>query len=115
MNPDYPYLSEVEIEKIKAFQEDEVMREAVKKVLLSDVYQNGVMKPGEKHNALKNAALGLMYGPTGHQKELSNEELGARLRSYNEGIQNVEKGFNKIEAIGNPPAQDNKPGRNKAR
>lgn len=96
----YNYLSDVEKEKITAFMADEIMSEAVKKVLLFDLYQNGVLVPGEKAIPLRNAALGLFFAHQGEER--SNQALGEELRAMAEGITTVENAFNEMETIAKP-------------
>jgi hypothetical protein len=87
------YLTEAEVLKIEQFSADKAMFEAVKKVMLQYVYTQGVIKKGEKHNALQNRALVLVQGG------VDDAELGRNLRALWEGVQAVEKGFNDLETI----------------
>lgn len=91
------YLSDIEKAELNKFATNKVMFEAVKKVLLAGIYQNGVLKAGEKAEPLKNFALGLAFKPG-----ISNEMLGADLRACAEGINTVELGFKKICEISVP-------------
>lgn len=87
------YLTDIEIAKIEAFNADEVMTSAVKKVLLQHIYSQGVITKGQEHNPLKNRALVLVGG------DVSNEELGSQLRSLWEGVNAIETGFNELSTI----------------
>jgi hypothetical protein len=87
------FLTDIEVVKIEAFCADEVMVEAVKKVLLQHMYSQGVITKGQKHNPLKNRALVLVGG------DVSNEELGSQLRSLWEGVNALETGFSELEGI----------------
>jgi len=95
------YLSDIEKEAIVTFYGNAVMREAVKKVLLFDVYNNGVLKPGEEAMPTRNFMLGLYFNNQG--QEVSNEALGAELRAAAEGISTVENAFNKMKSITGAP------------
>ena len=86
-------LTDLEIAKIEAFNKDEVMREAVRKVLLQYMYSSGVIVKGEKHNPLKNRALAIV------DESSSNEQMGAQLRALWEGVQALEKGFDDLSSI----------------
>lgn len=44
------YLTDLELEKIEALCKDEAMYEAVRKVLLAQVYYSGALKKGENLN-----------------------------------------------------------------
>ena len=87
------FLTDLEIAKIEAFNKDEVLVQAVKKVLLQHIYSQGVITKGNKHNPLKNRALALVGG------DVSNEDLGAQLRSLWEGVNAIETGFSELESI----------------
>lgn len=87
-----PFLSDIEHERIVSFYNDAVMREAVRKVILAGVYNNGVLKPGEPADPTKNFALSLAFA----KGDYSNEDLGADLRAVAEGIRAVEQGFNEL-------------------
>lgn len=86
------YLSDVEKEQLIAFNQNPILREAVKKVLLAGLNENGVLKAGKQSNSTQNAALYLVS----QAGEVSNEALGADLRAYWNGLKAVENGFNKI-------------------
>lgn len=87
------FLTDLEIAKIEAFNKDEVLVSAVKKVLLQYIYSQGVITKGNKHNPLKNRALVLVGG------DVSNEELGSQLRSLWEGVSAIESAFSELESI----------------
>lgn len=87
------YLNDLEIAKVEAFCADTEMFEAVKKVLLKEVYTNGVIAKGQPHNALKNRALVLV------QSGVDDVVLGSQLRALWEGVQAVEGGFVELEKI----------------
>ena len=89
-------LNEIEKAKINQFLEDEVMKEAVKKVLLADIYDNGVLKEGEPANK-QNWVFGLVMNEAGQDYKQTNEEIGEKLRACIEGIRAVELGFKHLE------------------
>jgi hypothetical protein len=86
-------LNDVEIAAIQAFYENVGMRESVKKVILDGLYNQGVIKPGKPHDALHNRALVIA------QEGGSNEEIGAKLRAFSEGVTLIEHAFNQMSAI----------------
>lgn len=83
------YLTDLETDKLIAFNKDEVMKEAVKKVLLEEVYYKGTLKAGEPANPLRNYTLALVS----KKGQATNEQVGADLRATWEGINMVESGF----------------------
>lgn len=88
-------LSEVEIDAIIAFNQNPILREAVRKVILMGVYSNGVMKKGNPADPLRNFALGLVS----HRGEHTNEQLGASLAAMWEGVNMLELGFDQLARI----------------
>jgi len=92
------YLNEQEHQEIIKFVQNKVLFEAVRKVLMELVYQQGVLKEGEPANAMTNYAFALaarkkLPGFTG----LTNEQIGADLCSVWEGTNMVEGGFKELE------------------
>lgn len=87
------YLNDLEVVEIERFCSNEVMFEAVKKVLLQHIYSQGVMVKGKKHNPLKNRALVLVGS------ESTNEELGSKLRALWEGVNALEGGYAELVKI----------------
>ena len=94
-------LSDLEVVKVEAFCADEVMFEAVKKVLLQSIYSQGTLKAGEAANPLKNRALVLVGG------DYDDAALGGRLRALWEGVNALESGFDALEGYKTPaPEKD---------
>lgn len=90
----FDYLSDGERAKIAAFMADAKAVEAVKKVLLAGVYHNGTLRKDTKAEPLKNAALGLAFDP-----KYTNEQLGADLRAFAQGMEAIENGFNELGKV----------------
>ncbi len=86
-------LTDIEIAKIEAFCADKEMFEAVKKVLLQHIYSQGVIKKGKKHNPFRNRALVLVA------EDVSDGELGSKLRALWEGVNALETGYNELLTI----------------
>lgn len=90
MRPLDNFLNDTEKFAIQAFMDNEVQREAVKKVLLFELYENGTLKTGKAATPLRNAALGLaaiMDDPA---------KMGQRLMAMWEGINFLESGFKQL-------------------
>lgn len=95
------FLSDLEVSKVEQFCADEVMFEAVKKVLLQSIYSHGTLKAGEPGNPLKNRALVLVGG------DYDDAQLGLRLRALWEGVNALESGFDALEGYKTPaPEKD---------
>lgn len=78
---------------IQMFYDNTIQREAVKKVLLFGIYNNGVLRKGKPADPLLNFALGLV---SNLGSQIKNEELGAQLRAAWEGINLLELGFSNL-------------------
>ena len=83
------FLSDREQDLVRNFYENEGMREAVKKVLLAALYDNGTLAEGKPADALKNFALTYVHGTP----SATDEQIGRRLRAQYEGIMKVEEAF----------------------
>jgi len=93
------FLSKVEQDKIALFNQDKVLFEAIKKVILKCIYSQGKLEPDKPANPMLNAAL-VMVAQT-QNGVISNEELGADLRAFFEGAKMVEIGFTELSKIKN--------------
>ena len=93
------FLSKVEQDKIALFNQDKVLFEAIKKVILKGVYSQGKLEPDKPANPMLNAALGMVAQT--QNGVISNEELGADLRAFFEGAKMVEIGFTELAKIKN--------------
>lgn len=91
------YLSDIEVVKIETFCADKEMFEAVKKVLLQHIYDQGVMKTGEPHNPLKNRAFALAQHAT--ENPMTDEIMGQHIRGLWEGVNALETGYNELTNI----------------
>lgn len=87
------YLTDIEKVKIETFCADKEMYEAVKKVLLQHIYSQGVIEKGQDHNPFKNRALVLVA------EDVSDAELGSKLRALWEGVNALETGYNDLLSI----------------
>lgn len=104
------FLSDQEKDLLKSFYKNETMREAVKKVILFGLYNNGVLKPGDKSDALRNAAFNLVS----NRGENTNEQIGADLRAMWEGVNALENAYDLIASFIPEPTPAN-PTVNRAR
>lgn len=93
------YLTDGEKEKIINFNADEVLVEAIRKVMLASIYSNGTLRKGKSSEPLKNAALGLAFLANSGQGVVSNEDLGEDLRGLAQGVNLLEQGFKQLATI----------------
>lgn len=97
------YLSDLEKSKIAIFNKDAILVNAIRKVLLASIYDNGTLRAGLAPNPLKNAALALVANT--QNGVISNADLGEDLRGLFHGISFLEKGLMELAKIKNeePP------------
>lgn len=92
------YLTELEIAKIEAFVADEVMYEAVRKVLLQSLYTHGTVQKGQKlSDPQNNFALSLaslaMVNP------IPDAEIGAQLRAVFAGVNVLKNALDDLKKL----------------
>ena len=95
-------LDDVEKVAFQMFVDNEKQFNAVKKILLWEMYQNGTLKKGEPATPLRNSALGLaaiMDEPT---------KIGQRLMAMWEGINFLEGGFKQLLRYSRKDEPENK-------
>ncbi len=85
-------LNETEKILVQQFYENEMMREAVKKVLLQAVYSDGVLKPGEPADPLQNRLIAWLS----NNLEQPDSIIGANIRATYWGLNALTVGFNKL-------------------
>ena len=86
------YLSEGEKEKLIVFNEDEVMKEAVRKVLLAGIYYTGVLSK-DKNSSDKNWAYSL--GGL-NDMVMDDEKVGSLLKITTRALAVVENAFKNL-------------------
>jgi hypothetical protein len=93
MTKDYldSFLEKKEQEKLEQFANDELMFQAVRKVLLFSIYNSGTITKGKPHDPLHNFAL-----VAAADNSLNDEKLGKLVRSSYQGINALELGFNDL-------------------
>jgi hypothetical protein len=90
-------LNPLEITKIEQFCGDEVMYQAVEKVILQGIYAHGVLKPGLKADPLINGAFSLVQHSSGYP--MNNEVLGEHLRAVWQGVNAMKNAFDSLKTI----------------
>lgn len=91
------YLTELEIEKIENFCKDEVLFEAVRKVILQGLYTHGTVQKGLPTKPLKNGALGL--AAIAMNNPIPDEALGQHIRSMWSGLNALENAYTDLKSI----------------
>jgi hypothetical protein len=92
-------LSDLEKESIATFLANKTMSEAVRKVLLAEVYYNGVLAPDAPAAPTRNFALTQVISSLSGGLPITNEELGQSLRAKGEGVYAVEAGWQRLEKL----------------
>lgn len=90
-------LTDLEISKIESFCSDEVMFEAVRKVLLQGIYNQGTVQKGQKPDPLKNGALSLAALSTNNP--IPDEVLGQHIRGVWAGLNSLENAIKDLRSI----------------
>lgn len=90
-------LTDIQKIKIETFCNDREMYEAVKKVVLSGIYEHGTIQLGYTPNPLENAAFSL--ASIAVQNPIPDEALGQHIRGMWAGVNSLENGFNKLKNI----------------
>lgn len=107
------YLSDIERAEIIKFNENIVLLNAVRKVLLESIYNNGTLRKSVPPEPTRNAALGLAIMAV-NGNDISDEKLGQDLRGMAQGIALVEQGLAQLAKIKSKqkdePAPTNNPG-----
>lgn len=91
------YLSELEIVKLETLCADEVMLEALRKVMLQGIYTHGVMAPGVVADPLKNAAYSL--AAEAMNNPIPDELLGQHIRAQWAGLNALENAFRDLKKL----------------
>jgi hypothetical protein len=98
------YLSDLEKQKIKAFNEDTVLKNAVRKVMLEPLYNQGVLGSEKEHDPTINFALTDAFKMLLGQREMWDmQKLGAITMANARAIQLVEQGFGELEKVKDEP------------
>ncbi len=98
-------LNKIEIDKIEKFCKDEVLYNAVKKVLLKTLYNSGVVEK-EKIPDVRNGAFNMVATAYQTGETITNERLGERLRALYEGVHELENGFAELKTIKIKPKEE---------
>jgi hypothetical protein len=85
-------LTDAEKDLVANFNLNTKMKEAVRKVLLQGIYDNGVIKIGEEHNPVQNWALSIAF-----DDKKTSEEKGQLLTAVAEGIRFLKTAFEKLD------------------
>ena len=85
-------LSEGEIQQLEAFNQNPMMQEAVRKVLLLPIYSMGTLQKGKPANPQWNFALGFVSSDS----KLKDDEVGRYLKIQNEGITAIQVAFERL-------------------
>lgn len=100
------YLTDLEKNKIKAFNEDTILKNAVRKVFLEPLYKQGVLSAEKEHDPTLNFALTDAFNMLLQKRELWDmEKLGFVTLANARAVQLVEQGFGNLEAIKDEPNQ----------
>lgn len=101
-------LSDQEQIAIQMFVDNDVQREAVKKILLWGVHNTGTIKKGEYVDPTRNFAWGIVQAA--QAQGLDNETIGRRMLAAWEGMQTVQSAWQELELFKLQPEKTSKEG-----
>jgi hypothetical protein len=92
----HAYLTDQELNVLQRVIADPTALQALRKVILSPLYTQGVLEPGKPANE-ENA----IYGLASHHlmNGLSNEIIGQDVRAVIEAIRMLKKGFDELDKL----------------
>lgn len=108
------FLNDVEKDLIQQIADNPNAVNALKKLILADVYFKGTLEKGKAPDPTRNAALSIALACGQGQAIRTNEELGQDLRAFSEGVRLIEIGFGRLEKLKSAktaPAPQKKSGR----
>lgn len=108
------FLNDVEKDTLQQIADNPTAVNALKKLILADVYFKGTLEAGKAPDPTRNAALSIALACGSGQAVRTNEELGQDLRAFAEGVRIVEGGFGRLEKLKSAktaPAPEKKSGR----
>lgn len=88
----YTFLSDLEKSALTLLNANAVTKEALRKLLLSEIYSCGTLKAGEPASPLKNYSLTLVS----KLGQFDDAKVGAQLRATWEGINMLEIGLSRL-------------------
>lgn len=88
------FLTEQERDALQMFVQNDTMREGLRKVLLDEIFNQGVQKQGQPTLLTRNFVFGL--DPSG---QLSDDQYGRAIRVHVEALVVLEKALNKLEDL----------------
>jgi len=96
------FLNEQEIQELTKLAENDVALNAFKKVLLSPLYQEGVLKKGESvGDPAKNFALIKALHAIQTNDNITDEKLGQQVRADAQAMRYIELSFQEINKFKN--------------
>jgi len=97
-------LTPTQIEKVERMCADEELMDAVQKVILSSIYNQGTLMQGKKANPLHNFSWTLAEVATSNP--VTDEIIGQHIRGQWSGVRLLEIGFNQLKEVRSPMKED---------
>jgi hypothetical protein len=93
-------INEQEEIELRKLANNDIALNALKKVLMIDIYSSGTLEPGKDPDFTRNFCLSFLYDPaTGAEYSIDNQKMGEKLRSALEGIRMVQSAFNTLSKL----------------
>ncbi len=104
------FLSDVEKDLLGTVADNPLLLNALKKVILADVYFKGTLREKMAPDPTRNAAIAFAFAA----EPKTDEQLGQDIRAFAEGVRLVEGGFSRLDKFKTEKPVAETP-RNKAR
>ena len=89
-------LDDREVSEVQKFLKSKTMLQAVKKVLLAGLFDNGTIKPGEDVDFTRNFAIQQAMFAIQANPEVSDADLGQNLRANVAALRLIDLGFQEL-------------------
>ncbi len=92
-------LSEREVQEMEKFVNNDVMVQAIEKVILYGVYYNGTLLKGKEAKPMMNFALNMITNAKMMNSSPTDEMLGRELRGASEGIMLLQSALRMLKTL----------------
>lgn len=89
------FISDIEWDQLSTLANNELLLNAVQKVIMASVYYNGTLRKNITPDPMRNGALSLALS----NETITNEALGQDIRAVAEGARMVQLGFDKLKTF----------------
>lgn len=88
-------LDPAEVGQVEAFNDNPILKQAVRKIILFPLYHSGTLKQGQAANPMLNWIAGFLSA----DPKATNEEVGLEVKVRYAAIELLEGAFNELEKV----------------